>query len=133
MIATTADTAAIERPDLDKGLGAAGKFGFGAAILATLLYVAYSVYSDAAAAGVHATAFLPFILLFIALLIAAIIWNLATWWLGIPSSSSHTLIGSIIGVGVANAMLHGRAAPRASPAPWPPTDRDCRCRPSATC
>ena len=44
--------------------------GFGAAILATLLYVAYSVYSDAAAAGVHATAFLPFILLFVALLIA---------------------------------------------------------------
>src|ERR1700743_2909686 len=44
-----------------------------------------------------------------ALLIAAIIWNLATWLLGIPSSSSHTLIGSIIGVGVANAMLHGRS------------------------
>jgi PiT family inorganic phosphate transporter len=44
-----------------------------------------------------------------ALLIAAILWNLATWWLGIPSSSSHTLIGSIIGVGVANAMLHGKS------------------------
>ncbi|OZI33987.1 anion permease [Bordetella genomosp. 10] len=43
-----------------------------------------------------------------ALLIAAIIWNLATWWLGLPASSSHTLIGSIIGVGVANAMMHGR-------------------------
>ena len=43
-----------------------------------------------------------------ALLIAAIVWNLATWALGIPSSSSHTLIGSIIGVGVANAMLQGR-------------------------
>ena len=194
MNATTADTTIIEpggaeRPDLDKGLGAAGMFGFGAAILATLLYVAYSVYSDAAAAGVHATAFLPFILLFIALLIAlgfefvngfhdtanavatviytnsmpanyavvwsgffnflgvllstgavafgivsllpvelilqvgsnagfamvfalliaAIVWNLATWYFGIPSSSSHTLIGSIIGVGVANAMLHGKS------------------------
>ena len=34
-----------------------------------------------------------------ALLIAAIIWNLGTWWLGLPASSSHTLIGSIIGVG----------------------------------
>ena len=34
-----------------------------------------------------------------ALLAAAIIWNLGTWWLGLPSSSSHTLIGSIIGVG----------------------------------
>ena len=43
-----------------------------------------------------------------ALLIAAIIWNLGTWWLGLPASSSHTLIGSIIGVGVANALLQGR-------------------------
>jgi PiT family inorganic phosphate transporter len=43
-----------------------------------------------------------------ALLIAAIIWNLGTWWLGLPASSSHTLIGSIIGVGVANALMHGR-------------------------
>ena len=33
-----------------------------------------------------------------ALLIAAILWNLGTWWLGLPASSSHTLIGSIIGV-----------------------------------
>lgn len=177
------------RPDLDQGLGNAGKLGFGAAILAAILYVAYSVYADASAAGVHATAYLPFFLLFIALmialgfefvngfhdtanavatviytnampanvavvwsgffnflgvllssgavaygivsllpvelilkvgsnsgfamvfalLIAAILWNLATWWLGIPSSSSHTLIGSIIGVGVANAMLHGKS------------------------
>ncbi len=43
-----------------------------------------------------------------ALLIAAIIWNLGTWWLGLPASSSHTLIGSIIGVGIANALMHGR-------------------------
>ena len=43
-----------------------------------------------------------------ALLISAIIWNLGTWWLGLPASSSHTLIGSIIGVGVANALMHGR-------------------------
>jgi PiT family inorganic phosphate transporter len=43
-----------------------------------------------------------------ALLIAAIIWNLGTWWLGLPASSSHTLIGSIIGVGVANALMRGR-------------------------
>ena len=43
-----------------------------------------------------------------ALLIAAILWNLGTWWLGLPASSSHTMIGSIIGVGVANAMMHGR-------------------------
>src|SRR6266480_2419774 len=43
-----------------------------------------------------------------ALLFAAIIWNLGTWWLGLPASSSHTLIGSIIGVGVANALMHGQ-------------------------
>jgi len=42
-----------------------------------------------------------------ALLIAAIIWNLGTWMLGIPSSSSHTLIGSVIGVGLMNQILHG--------------------------
>jgi PiT family inorganic phosphate transporter len=161
----------------------------GAAVVTALLYVAYSVYADATSAGVSAVAFLPFLLLFVALLIAlgfefvngfhdtanavatviytnslpanvavvwsgffnflgvllstgavafgivsllpvelilqvgsssgyamvfslllaAIAWNLATWFFGIPSSSSHTLIGSIIGVGVANAMMHGRS------------------------
>lgn len=185
----TAAATEFARPDLDKGLGLAGMIGFGAAIFASLIYVAWSVYADASAAGVHATTFLPFALLFLALLIAlgfefvngfhdtanavatviytnalpanvavvwsgffnflgvllstgavafgivsllpvelilqvgsnagfamvfallisAILWNLATWWLGIPSSSSHTLIGSIIGVGVANALLHGKS------------------------
>lgn len=189
MNATVAMERGGGRPDLDKGLGTVGMVGFGAAVIAALLYVAYSIYADASSAGVHATAYLPFILLFIALLIAlgfefvngfhdtanavatviytnampahvavvwsgffnflgvllstgavafgivsllpvelilqvgssagfamvfalliaAILWNLATWWLGIPSSSSHTLIGSIIGVGVANAMLHGKS------------------------
>ena len=189
MNATIAMDSAGARPDLDKGLGAIGTIGFGAAILAALVYVAYSIYADASSAGVQATTYLPFILLFIALLIAlgfefvngfhdtanavatviytnampanvavvwsgffnflgvllstgavafgivsllpvelilqvgssagfamvfalllaAILWNLATWWLGIPSSSSHTLIGSIIGVGVANAMIHGKS------------------------
>ncbi|KFD29421.1 nuclease PIN [Sphingobium yanoikuyae] len=179
----------MRRPEMDKGLGMAGSIGFGAAIIAALIYVVYSVYSDATAVGVAPTAYLPFLLLFLALLIAlgfefvngfhdtanavatviytnampaniavvwsgffnflgvllstgavafgivsllpvelilqvgssagfamvfalliaAIIWNLATWWLGIPSSSSHTLIGSIIGVGVANALLHGKS------------------------
>ena len=41
-----------------------------------------------------------------ALLIAAILWNLGTWWFGLPASSSHTLIGSIIGVGLANQWMH---------------------------
>jgi len=43
-----------------------------------------------------------------ALLIAAIIWNLGTWWFGLPASSSHTLIGSIVGVGITNALLRGQ-------------------------
>jgi PiT family inorganic phosphate transporter len=40
-----------------------------------------------------------------ALLMAAIIWNLGTWYFGLPASSSHTMIGSIIGVGIANQLL----------------------------
>ncbi len=189
MTTMTAEGAPAARPDLDRGLGRAGAVGFAAAILTALIYVGWSVYGDASAAGVDTTVFLPFILLFVALLIAlgfefvngfhdtanavatviytnampahvavvwsgffnflgvllstgavafgiisllpvelilqvgsnagfamvfalliaAILWNLATWLLGIPASSSHTLIGSIIGVGVANAMMHGRS------------------------
>jgi PiT family inorganic phosphate transporter len=41
-----------------------------------------------------------------ALLIAAIVWNLSTWWFGLPASSSHTMVGSIIGVGVANQLMN---------------------------
>jgi PiT family inorganic phosphate transporter len=44
-----------------------------------------------------------------ALLVAAIIWNLGTWWFGLPSSSSHTLIGSIIGVGLANQFMSAKS------------------------
>jgi len=175
------------RPDLDRGLGAVGRWALIIATGAATAYVAYSIYADASAAGVRPTTYLPFVLLFIsllialgfefvngfhdtanavatviythsmpahvavvwsgvfnflgvlasggavayaivsllpvelilrvgsdagfamvfALLIAAIIWNLATWYLGLPSSSSHTLVGSIIGVGVANAALNG--------------------------
>jgi len=40
-----------------------------------------------------------------ALLVAAIIWNLGTWFFGLPASSSHTMIGSIIGVGIANQLM----------------------------
>jgi inorganic phosphate transporter, PiT family len=40
-----------------------------------------------------------------ALLVAAIIWNVGTWFFGLPASSSHTMIGSIIGVGVANQLM----------------------------
>jgi PiT family inorganic phosphate transporter len=44
-----------------------------------------------------------------ALLVAAIIWNLGTWYFGLPASSSHTLIGSVIGVGIANQLMNGRS------------------------
>ncbi len=40
-----------------------------------------------------------------ALLIAAILWNLGTWYFGLPASSSHTMVGSIIGVGIANQLM----------------------------
>jgi PiT family inorganic phosphate transporter len=40
-------------------------------------------------------------------LIAAIIWNLITWWFGIPSSSSHTLMGGFVGAALANARGFG--------------------------
>src|SRR5262245_15002925 len=43
-----------------------------------------------------------------ALLLAAIIWNIGTWYLGLPASSSHTMIGSIIGVGIANQLTSTR-------------------------
>jgi phosphate/sulfate permease len=43
-----------------------------------------------------------------ALLISAIAWNLGTWLLAIPASSSHTLIGSILGVGLANSWYSGQ-------------------------
>jgi phosphate/sulfate permease len=45
------------------------------------------------------------IAMILALLLSAIIWNLGTWWLGLPASSSHTLIGSIIGIGLAFYFL----------------------------
>jgi PiT family inorganic phosphate transporter len=43
-----------------------------------------------------------------ALLIAAILWNLGTWYFGLPASSSHTMVGSIIGVGIANQLMNPR-------------------------
>jgi PiT family inorganic phosphate transporter len=44
-----------------------------------------------------------------ALLVAAITWNLGTWYFGLPASSSHTLIGSIIGVGIANQLISAKS------------------------
>ncbi|TVL13294.1 inorganic phosphate transporter [Shewanella algae] len=49
------------------------------------------------------------LLLVFSLLFSAIVWNLGTWFFGIPASSSHTLIGSIMGVGGAYAWLNGQS------------------------
>lgn len=45
------------------------------------------------------------VVMVLSLLLAGVIWNLTTWYLGLPVSSSHTLIGSILGVGLANSLL----------------------------
>jgi phosphate/sulfate permease len=45
------------------------------------------------------------IVMVVSLLLAGVTWNLATWWYGLPVSSSHTLIGSILGVGLANSWM----------------------------
>jgi PiT family inorganic phosphate transporter len=182
------EPALTKGPNLDKGFHPASGVIFMGVIAAALLFVAYSIYADVDATGARVTSILPYILLFVALLIAlgfefvngfhdtanavatviytrslpanvavvwsgsfnllgvllssgavafgivsllpvelilqvgsgagfamvfalliaAILWNLGTWWFGLPASSSHTLIGSIIGVGITNALLHGR-------------------------
>jgi PiT family inorganic phosphate transporter len=175
-------------PDLDRGIHPLSGIIFMGIVAAATLYVAYSIYVDVEASGTQVSTYTPFLLLFVALLIAlafefvngfhdtanavatviytralpanfavvwsgmfnllgvllssgavafgivsllpvelilqvgssagfamvfalliaAMIWNLGTWWLGLPASSSHTLIGSIIGVGIMNALLRGR-------------------------
>jgi inorganic phosphate transporter, PiT family len=44
----------------------------------------------------------------LSLLMAAVIWNLGTWYAGLPVSSSHTLVGSILGVGLVNGLILGK-------------------------
>src|SRR6202023_3175894 len=175
-------------PDLDRGFHPLTGIIYMGVVAAALLFVAYSIYSDIDATGARVTNYLPYLLLFVALLIAlgfefvngfhdtanavatviytrampahiavvwsgifnligvllssgavafgivsllpvelilqvgssagfamvfallisAIIWNVGTWYLGLPASSSHTLIGSIMGVGITNALLRGR-------------------------
>jgi PiT family inorganic phosphate transporter len=50
----------------------------------------------------------PAVAMLIALLVSALFWNILTWWLGLPNSSSHCLVGSLIGVAVGNALAHSR-------------------------
>jgi inorganic phosphate transporter, PiT family len=183
------EPAARKGPDLSGAINPLTGILFGGVVAAVVLFVAYSIYSDIDATGAKVTHYAPFLLLFVALLIAlgfefvngfhdtanavatviytrslpanfavvwsgmfnlagvlassgavafgiisllpvelilqvgsnagfamvfalliaAIIWNLGTWAFGLPASSSHTLIGSIIGVGVTNALVHGRS------------------------
>src|SRR3954463_2857379 len=178
------------RPNLDKGFNPLTMILFFGILAAGVLYVSYSIYADVDATGTRVTSYLPYMLLFVALLIAlgfefvngfhdtanavatviythslpaeaavmwsglfnflgvltssgavafgivsllpvelilqvgssagfamvfalliaAILWNLGTWYFGLPASSSHTLIGSIIGVGLMNQLM----APSAS-------------------
>ena len=58
----------------------------------------------------------PAIGMLLALFLSALIWNVSTWWLGIPCSSSHATIGSIVGVGIASVLLNGRHL--GSGVPW---------------
>ena len=81
-----------------------GFFNF-VGVLAGGLAVAYSIVNllpvDLLTSGDsrHLTAMI------FAILLGAIIWNLGTWYLGLPASSSHTLIGSIIGVGITHTLV----------------------------
>jgi inorganic phosphate transporter, PiT family len=183
------EPAASKGPKLDGGVNPLQGIIYMGVVAAALLFVAYSIYSDIDATGTRVTSFLPYLLLFVALLIAlgfefvngfhdtanavatviytrsmpaniavvwsglfnlfgvlmssgavafgivsllpvelilqvgssagfamvfalliaAIIWNVGTWYFGLPASSSHTLIGSIMGVGITNALLRGRS------------------------
>lgn len=71
-------------------------------------FAAYWIFQDHAVANtISKTVNKEFITLYVILsgLIAAIIWNLLTWWYGIPSSSSHTLIGGFAGAAITHALM----------------------------
>ena len=77
-------------------------------------FVAYFIFQDHAVANtIGKTVHTEFITLPVILagLIAAIFWNLLTWWYGIPSSSSHTLIGGFAGAAITHAIITKRVYP----------------------
>jgi PiT family inorganic phosphate transporter len=51
----------------------------------------------------------PAVAMLIALFVAALFWNILTWWFGLPNSSSHCLIGALIGVALGNALVRSRS------------------------
>src|SRR6201992_1400640 len=50
----------------------------------------------------------PAVAMLVALFLSALSWNILTWWFGLPNSSSHCLIGALIGVSLGNALAHSR-------------------------
>lgn len=50
----------------------------------------------------------PAVGMLVALFVAALFWNIGTWWFGLPNSSSHCLIGALVGIALGNALLHER-------------------------
>ncbi len=54
----------------------------------------------------------PAIAMLVSLFLAALSWNLGTWWFALPNSSSHCLIGALIGVALGDALLHSRTLER---------------------
>lgn len=80
---------------------------------ATFNFLAYFYFTDHKVANTVAhTVIEQYVTMQVILagLLAAITWNLFTWWFGIPSSSSHTLIGGFAGAGMTNAVLMGGSA-----------------------
>ena len=51
----------------------------------------------------------PAVAMLIALFVAALVWNVGTWWFGLPNSSSHCLIGALIGVALGDALVRSRS------------------------
>src|ERR1700743_860994 len=51
----------------------------------------------------------PAVAMLLSLFLAALFWNIGTWWLALPNSSSHCLIGSLVGVALGNAVAHSRS------------------------
>src|SRR5580658_1960231 len=51
----------------------------------------------------------PAVAMLVSLFVAALFWNIGTWWFGLPNSSSHCLIGSLIGVALGNALARSRS------------------------
>jgi PiT family inorganic phosphate transporter len=59
----------------------------------------------------------PAVAMLVSLFLAALVWNIGTWWFGLPNSSSHCLIGALIGVALGNALARSRSL--AAGVHWP--------------